>query len=75
MNRYARKFIILPIMPRALEPAISGCIFQILPTGAARLVTKAIIPKRKIIVIMAMILPFPLVLDIVFVFIRFNLNY
>ena len=39
----------LPIMPRALEPAICGCIFQMLPIGAARFVTKEIIPKRKII--------------------------
>ena len=58
MKRYARKFIMLPIIPRALDPAICGCIFQMLPIGAARLVTKEIIPKRKIIVRIAIKLPF-----------------
>ena len=51
MNRYARKFIMLPIMP-----AQEYWLPQIRPKGAARLVTKEIIAKRNIIVIMAMML-------------------
>ena len=45
MNRYARKFIMLPIMP-----AHSYLTCQMLPNGAAMLVTKEIIAKMKHIV-------------------------
>ena len=38
INRYARKFIIFPIIPKVFEPAYS--FLQIVPNGAARLVTK-----------------------------------
>ena len=56
INRYARKFIIFPIIPKVLAPAY--WFFHIVPKGAARLVTKEIIAKRKNIVMIAMILPF-----------------
>ena len=56
MNKYARKFIMFPIIPRVFAPAY--WFFQIVPNGAARLVTKEIIAKRKNIVIIAMRLPF-----------------
>ena len=56
MNRYARKFIIFPIIPAQLYLTC-----QMLPNGAAMLVTKEIIAKMKHIVIMATSLPFLLV--------------
>lgn len=56
INRYARKFIIFPIIPRILEPAY--WFFQIVPKGAARFVTNEIIAKRKNIVIIATTFPF-----------------
>jgi hypothetical protein len=56
MNRYARKFIMLPIIPSTLEP--SYALRQIVPNGAARFVTNDIMAKRKNIVIMAIRLPF-----------------
>ena len=46
----------LPIMPNVLAPAY--WFFQIVPKGAAKLVTKEIIAKRKNMVMMATMLPF-----------------
>ena len=43
MKMYARKFIMLPIMPSVLLPISSGWFFQMTPIGAARLVTNEII--------------------------------
>ena len=55
MNRYARKFIMLPIIPSTLLP--SNVLPQIVPIGAARFVTNEIIAKRKNIAMIAIILP------------------
>ena len=40
MTRYARKFIMLPIMPSVVEPAMPGLPPHILPAGAAKYVMK-----------------------------------
>ena len=53
MNRYAAKFIMLPIMAAQLNWP-----FQMLPNGAAMLVTKEIIAKMKHIVTTATMLTF-----------------
>ena len=53
MKRYAAKFIILPIIP-----AHSYWFFQIVPKGAAILVTKEIIAKMKHIVTIATMFDF-----------------
>ncbi len=60
MNRYARKFIMLPIMPSTEFPA--NLYPQIVPMGAARFVTNEIIAKRKNIAIIAIKRPLELVL-------------
>ena len=67
MKRYAAKFIMLPIMPSMELPA--NLYPQIVPMGAARLVTKEIIAKRKNIAIIAIKCPLELCLacDIGFV--------
>ena len=59
-------------MPQKLEPSMPGCIFQILPIGAARLVTKEIMPNRKIIATMAMMLLLPFFDIVLCVFIFVN---
>jgi len=63
MKRYARKFIMLPIIPRTELP--SYWYPQIVPMGAARFVTNEIIAKRKHIAIMAIRRPFPEVFEAV----------
>ena len=56
ITAYAIKLPKLPNIPKALDT--ENWFFSTIPIGAARLVTNEIIPKRKIIVIIAMSLPF-----------------
>ena len=44
MNMFAKKLVMLPIMPSVFEPAMPGCCIHTLPSGAARFNAIALMP-------------------------------